>query len=920
MSRDLWYKPKLIEVGLPLEDINRESQRENYIYRGNPSAIHLWWSRKPLAASRAVLFAQLVDDPSARPEEFPTEETQKAERDRLHKIISRLAVWENSYDADLLRSAYNEIMKSSDGAPPPIADPFAGGGSIPFEARRLGLEAHASDLNPVAALINKTLIEIPPRWVKHTPVFPGAATERLSWPGVTGLAEDVRRYGNWMREEAEKRIGYLYPKVQVSGIDAMVIAWIWARTVTCPNPACGSVVPLASKFWLGKRKGRERYARHIPDGKRVRFEIGGPDGTAREGTVGRTGAVCLLCGAPIPLSYIREEGKAGRIGAQLMATAAEGKRQRYYVAPTEYQESAADVPRPSNVPEAEIPHNPRYLTATNYGMRSWADLFTGRQLTALTTFSDLVQESKNRVIEDGGSADYATAVATYLAFVISKFIDYNCSLVAWYPQEDRPSHVFTRQAISMVWDFAELNPFAGIGGTWDGCLDVVAGALSELQVAPELSGTAVQADAASWRPQKKVVVCTDPPYYDNIGYAGLSDFFYVWLRRSIGIDYPELTATMLTPKAEELVADPFRHNGKDAAGRFFEDGFEKVFRKICDYTLPGYPTTVFYAFKQEEKGDEGQQTSTGWETLLEGLLRAGWAVTGTWPMRTERKGRTRELHSNALASSIVLACRPRPASAGFTDRRGLIAELRDAFPDALRKLEQGKVAPVDLRQAAIGPGMAVFSRYTRVNEPDGSPMRVRAALSLINQVLDEKLSQLEGSVSADTRFCVEWYKQFGFDEGPYGTAETLSTGIDTSINGLERGGVLISRAGKVKLRSVREIPDLYDPGTDDRASEWEICLHLAKALQEQGADGAARLMAAARGVPGIDLDDVEELAYLLYSIAEKKNWAETALLFNNLGTLWTDLEDTARKVATSGPADNQGAFTLEFGSDDDGDE
>jgi putative DNA methylase len=914
MSGDLWYKPKLIEVGLPLEDINRESAREKSIRHAQPSSLHLWWSRKPLAASRAVLFAQIVDDPSAHPDRFPTEEEQKTERQRLHAMISRLVVAEGIHDENLLKEAHQEILRSSGGNPPTILDPFAGGGSIPLEAQRLGLEAHASDLNPVAVLINKALIEIPPKWAGYSPVFPGAAGERLSWPGATGLAEDVRRYGKWMRDEAEKRIGHLYPKVNIEGLDATVIAWIWIRTVTCPNPACQGTMPLTSKFWLSTKKGQQRYINPVPDGKRVRFEIAGPDGIPRDGTVNRAGAVCLLCGTPVPLNHIRTEAKAGRMGSQLLAIAAEGRRQRYYVAPAEQDEKIADVPRPSDVPEAELPEQALGFRVQGYGMRTWADLFTNRQLIALTTFSDLVKEAREHIIADGGQASYADAVATYLGLCASKAAAFHTTQARWRANENKTAPAFGRQAVPMGWDFAETNPFAGAGGDWYGIVDGASKALLNLPTRPP--GVAFQEDAGR-NSYGSVLISTDPPYYDNIGYSDLSDFFYVWLRRSLGSIYKELLSTVLTPKEDELVADHLRRKDAD---KFFEDGFRKVFGRIREKASEEYPITVFYAFKQAETDDDGDHASTGWETFLEGMVGACWTVTATWPVRTEGSGRMRNHDSNALASSIVLACRPRPADAGFTDRRGLINALREEFPDALRKLEQGKVAPVDLRQAAIGPGMAVFSRYERVNEPDGSPLRVRAALSLINQVLDEKLSQLEGSVSPDTRFCVEWFKQYGFDEGPYGTAETLSRGIDTSINGLERGGVLISRAGKVKLRSVREIPELYDPGTDDRISEWEICLHLAKRLQEQGADGAARLMAAARGVPGIDLDDVEELAYLLYSIAEKKNWAETALLFNNLGTLWTDLEDTARKVATSGPADNQGAFTLEFGSDDDGDE
>ncbi len=916
-AKDLWYKPKLIEVALPIEDIGKESVYEKSVRQGHPSALHLWWTRKPLAAARAVLFAQLVDDPSAHPEQFPTETDQEVERKRLHGIISELVKWESIHNKTLLKEAHEEIVKSSGGDPPPILDPFAGGGSIPLEAQRLGLQAHASELNPVAVLINKALIELPPRWAGRRPVFPGAADEAQSWPATMGLAEDVRRYGKWMRAEAEKRIGHLYPKVKISGIEATVIAWIWARTVTCPNPACGGTMPLANKFWLSKKNGKERYVVPKPDGRRVRFEIGGPVGVPREGTVSRTGAVCLLCGTPVPLSYIRAEGTAGRMGSQLMAIVAEGRRQRYYLPPTEEHEKSADIPRPDDVPQADLPEHALGFRVQGYGMRTWADLFTNRQLVALGTFSDLVNEARGRMIADGADPEYANAVTTYLAMIVSVVSDDLSSLCTW-----RESHgtgasrsTFARQALSMTWDFVEQNCFARSAGDLGTSAEAAARAIEQLPSAG--TATAEQSDAR--RAASGQLIATDPPYYDNVAYSDLSDYFYVWLRRSLSDIYPELMGTVLTPKANELVADPFRHGGKDQARHFFEDGFIDVFTRFCTGTPNGYPIAVFYAFKQAETDSGGGQASTGWETLLEGILQAGWSITGTWPIRTERRGRMRDINANALASSIVLVCRPRPESADVTDRRGLIAALREEMPAALRKLEQGKIAPVDLRQAAIGPGMAVFSRYAQVNEPDGSPMRVRAALSLINQVLDEKLSQLEGDVSAETRWCVEWFKQFGFDSGPFGTAETLSKGIDTSIDGLERSGVLNSRAGKVKLLSVREIPEDYDPRDDDRTSEWEICLHLAKALELRGASDAAALMAAARDVPTVDLDDVKELAFLLYSIAEKKGWAETALLFNNLGTSWTDLEDASRKAGARSGA-GQGAFTLDFGSDDDGDE
>jgi putative DNA methylase len=892
-----WYKPKLIEVSIPLEDINRESAREKALRDAHPSNLHLWWARRPLAACRAVLFAQLVNDPSAYPEQFSTQEAQQAERERLHGIIRGLVKLENVTDQGLLKEAREEIWKSCDGNPPPIVDPFAGGGSIPLEAQRLGLEVHASDLNPVAVLINKAIIEIPPKFAGRSPTFPSAAQSRLSWPGTTGLAEDVRLYGQWMRDEAEKRIGHLYPKAKLSdGTQATVIAWIWARTVSCPNPACGGTMPLTKSFWLGKKKGKERWLDPVPDGKRIRFEIRGPQGLPREGTVGRNGATCLLCGTPVPLTYIRTEGQGGRMGSQLMAVVAEGKRQRYYIPPNDEHTQAAAVPRPHDVPDAEIPHNPRYLTAPNYGMRTWADLFTNRQLTTLVAFTELIQEARGRVLADGGEASYADAVATYLAFVVDKLADLGNSLVTWKLDRECPVHLFARQAIPMNWDYPEANPLSSSSGSWlSQQVNLHRGLVSSFVDFPRSAkGFAIQDDVLRSRSTSgQRLISTDPPYYDNVGYADLSDFFYVWLRRSLASVYPDLTGTVLTPKSDELVADPFRQGGKEEARRFFENGFEYVFDEICRTAPEGFPITVFYAFKQAETHNGGDHASTGWETLLEGMLRVGWAITGTWPIRTELSNRIRGIDSNALASSIVLACRPRLVDAEVSDRRGLIAALREELPGALRLLQHASVAPVDLPQAAIGPGMAVFSRYARVNEPDGSTMRVRPALALINQVLDEVLSQQEGDFGADTRWCLEWFKSYGFEPGPFGVAETLSKAKNTAVDGLERAGVLVSRAGKVRLLSVKDLPEDYDPARDERVSEWGVVLHLAKRLREHGGDEAARFMAAAR--PVADLDAVRELAYLLFSISEKKSWADAALLFNGLGTSWSDLAEEARK-------------------------
>jgi putative DNA methylase len=904
MPHDDTPRRKLIEVALPLEAINREAAREKSIRHGHPSTLHLWWARRPLAACRAVLFAQLVDDPSAHPDRFPTEEAQDQERQRLFRLIERLVPWEATQDDKVLEEAREEIRRSCGGNLPEVLDPFCGGGSIPLEAQRLGLVAHGSDLNPVAVLITKALIELPARFANRPPIHPREGDGRLavqSWPGAQGLAEDVRYYGTWMREEAERRIGHLYPEATLpDGRKASVIAWIWARTVTCPNPACRATMPLVRSFWLGKKKGKEAWVRPVVEGSAVRFEIGhGPSGPPIEGTVSRTGATCLVCTTPVPLAHIRAEGKAGRMGAQLMAIVAEGNRERIYLPPNPEHENAADVPRPEGVPETELPKQALGFRVQGYGMTHHADLFTNRQLTALVTFSDLVGEARHRVIEDGGNPEYADAVATYLAFAVDKIADRSSVLVGWAPNREHSRNVFTRQALAMVWDFAESNPFSDSSGNFEGGTASISAALFSLPT--HYTGSKSQ-QRAVWDTQATglcVLISTDPPYYDNVGYADLSDFFYVWLRRSLASAYPELFSTMLTPKAAELVADPFRSGGdKEASEQRFQDGFERAFAHLRNVVSPDFPLTVFYAFKQAEHDDSGV-ASTGWETMLAGLLRAGIAVTATWPMRTELARRMRGQASNALASSIVLACRPRSDAAGITDRRGFLAALHAELPKALRELQQGNIAPVDLAQAAIGPGMAVFSRYAKVVEPSGEPMPVRSALALINQVLDEVLAEQEGEFDADTRFAIKWFEQYRFDEAGYDPAEGLARAMNVSVKGLEDAGILVARAGRVRLLRRSELAADWDPTSDTRMPVWEVTQQLVRALWDDGSEARAGELVHRLGGVG---EVARDLAYRLYSICERRGWADDALGFNTLVTAWPEI---ARRAASAAPVQQE---------------
>lgn len=937
-------KKKLIEVALPLEAINAQSAREKSIRHGHPSTMHLWWARRPLATARAVLFAQLVDDPSERADEFRAEaqhlgETEvdayverrvDAERERLFDLITRMVNWDNLGDEALFNQVRAEIIRSTDGNPPAILDPFAGGGTIPLEAQRLGLEAHASDLNPVAVLINKALIEIPPKFANRAPVFPGTAGERIGWPRASGLAEDVRRYGEWMRDEADLRVGNLYPKATLQdSTKATVIAWIWARTVTCPNPACGIEMPLARSWWLGKKKGKEAYVvPAVVDGKVV-YSIGHDPKLApskdTDGSMARGDGTCISCGLVADNKYIRRVATSRGLGARLIATVAEGNRQRIYLSPTIEHERAAEVSRPANTPDQPVTtpnHDVDRLPM--YGMPRWSDAFTNRQLTTLTTFSDLVSEARERVLQDalaagqregarleeGGTeaAAYADAVATYLGFIVSRLTDYSSSITTWAnnPQMEILRNVFARQAIPMAWDFAEGNPFAGSSGGLEIMIRAVVRAIEKV---PAFGvGTAVQADAAS-RNYTNFLISTDPPYYDNIGYSELSDFFYVWLRRSLRAIHPTLLSTMLVPKTEELVANPYRHGGKVGARDFFETGFESVFEHARESATNDYPIAVYYAFKQSELEAEGT-ASTGWQTILSGMIEAGWLITATWPVRSERSGRMISVGTNALASSVVLALRPRPAGASVTDRKSLLDELRTHLPQALRNLQKGSIAPVDMAQAAIGPGMAIFSKYSRVIEPSGEAMSVRDALRAINAILDEVLSQQEGDFDDDTRWCVAWFETQGFNVAQYGEAETLAGAKNASVAALARAGIISSGGGKVKLLEPDELPNDYDPLTDDRISLWEVVLQMAKALETKGLDSAGRILAASEE-RGLDMTAAHELAYLLYSIADKRGLTKAGITFNTLGSSWPEVRGAAATIQNSEPAWVAATFDFE---------
>jgi len=945
---------KLIEVALPLEAINEASAREKSIRHGHPSTLHLWWSRKPTATARAVLFAQMVDDPSAWPELFPTQEAQERERQRLFRIIEDLVVWENTTNEEVLARAREEIRRCwkrtcAEHKDHPRAkelfdperlsafhDPFAGGGSIPLEAQRLGLESYASDLNPVAVLINKAMIEIPPRFAGKPPVNPEARKAKdlfaRGWKGAQGLAEDVRYYGQWMRDEAERRIGHLYPRIEVTadmarerpdlepyvGQKLTVIAWLWVRTVKSPNPAFAHIeVPLAPKFWLSTKADKEAYVEPVIENGGYRFtvKVGMPKDAqaARRGTKSGgsgTSFFCLMSGTPMPFEYLRSEAKAGRMGTRLMAIVAEGKNGRVYLPPTSEHETTASKAKPVDVPETKMPDKALGFRVQEYGMTKWADLFTPRQLVALTTFTDLVGKAMEQVrrdalaaglpddgvpLRDGGTGAtaYAEAVGVYVGFGVDKCADYWSSICSWHISGEKMRNTFGRQAIPMMWDYAEANPFCDSTGNWMAMVDWT---WKALETAPACrGGIAHQADASTQKISTAKLVSTDPPYYDNIGYADLSDFFYVWLRRSLRQVYPDLFSTLAVPKAEELVATPYRHGSKKEAETFFLEGMTQALHRLAEQAHPAFPVTIYYAFKQSETESDTGTASTGWETFLDAVIRAGFAISGTWPMRTELSNRMVGMETNALASSIVLVCRRRPSDAPTGTRRDFIAALKVELPPALRELQKASIAPVDLAQAAIGPGMAIFTRYARVLDAQGQPLTVRDALALINQVLDETIAEQEGDFDAESRWALAWFEQYGFDEGEFGVAETLSKAKDTSVDAMVDAGIVYAAKGKVRLRKPAEYASDWDPAADLNMPIWETLHQLIRTLDSRGEAGTADVVRAL----GSRAEPARELCYRLYTICERKKRAAEALAYNSLVQSWPEIQRLAQEKTHS---------------------
>ena len=890
---------KLIEVSIPLKEINEASAKEKSLRHGNPSTLHLWWSRKPLATTRAVLWASLVDDPE-----------DDAKRDELHNILKQLVQWENTNNPELLAQARAALPDSL----PEFLDPFAGGGSIPLEAQRLGLSAHAHDLNPVAVMLNKAMIEIPPKFSGRHSVHPdrqGKLDDSLITPhAASGLADDVKHYGKLLKQKALAQIGHMYPKIQTPDGEATVIAWLWARTVKCPNPSCKCHMPLVSSFMLSAKKGRQAWV--VPHITKHALNDCGSMGNPKSsdspanitytvetsGTppkspkTGRGTFICSACGTPVKNEYLHEEFSAHRDGRVMLAVVAESKNGRLYLSAPPEHVKAADVPRPEDFPDAEMNQDcTDLISGRDYGFTNWHQLFTNRQLTMLTAFSDLLPEVQEEVRRDALRAGwteedakgYAEAVRVYLAFAVDKLTIFHSAFCPWNTVGEKIENCFGRQAIPMIWDYAEGNPFSDSSGCFSHMLGWIVEVLENLPAAPQ--GQALQHDAQELDSSvKNMIVSTDPPYYDNIGYADLSDYFYIWMRRNLREVYPELFRRVLVPKSEELIATPYRHDDSPAKAReFFESGMLNALKNIYAYATDEYPVTIYYAYKQKESKDS-EGTSAGWETMLNAVIAAGFQVTATWPIRTERPTALKA-ETNSLGSSVVLVCRKRPENAPETSRTDFERELRKELKPALEGFVREKMSPVDIPQSAIGPGMAVYSKYSVILDTNGVKMGVREALGEVNRAVDEIL--LGGlDMDAESSFCVDMYRAGGFDFVRADDAIKLGTARGVSIDGAVRRGVIR------KVGSDVHLVDREDLSGGEESSVWVLVQRMAHAMTTGGVAGCANVA----GKVGTGFaEKARELAYYLYTVADGRGWTKEAFAYNSLITDWDKIIAESRK-------------------------
>ena len=926
------HRRKLIETDWPLNDISRQSVKEKALTHGHPQTLHRWWARRPLAACRAALFASIVDDPGDCYDEFPDEEAVSRKRRSLNDLITQLVQWKRTDDKspsnrELMGKVRYEIARSiarnhGDTLPETteeaetyltenrnlatVYDPFCGGGSVPHEAQRLGLDAIASDQNPVAVLITKALVQFSHPYVNRHPINSEAnkleardgrrrPKRPVTWRGASGLADDLRFYGKWILNKARERIGHFYPDVDIpGGSTATTTAWIWANTITCSNVACRATIPLLKSYQL-TAKGEKHWVKPSvsPLEGTVEFSVQRTKvGVPEQPTMRGDSVVCLACDQPSPLDYVREEARSKRLGTQMMAIVSHSGPNRHFAAPTENHIDKAMSARPDFgfVPSGSLPSEALGFSIQNYGFTQWRDLYTNRQLLTITTLSMLIDEVVEIIVRDGGEQAYAETIKTYLALALGRTAETNCRFTRWVNTGDKVAGVFGRQTLNMVWDFAEPNIFSNRTQCWTNQVNWVAKVLERLPK-DTVPGNVYLGDASS--PSQAIsdaIVITDPPYYDNIGYADLSDFFYVWLRPLLKDIHPKLFTGISVPKHNQIVAAPLF----DDPRQHFADRLSQALVRIHDSSAREYPSSIFYAYRQKENGN-ADSSLTGWHAMLDSLVKAGFKVVGTWPIRTEHSGRLRSQKSNALATSVLLVCRRRHEDAPITTRGNFIAELEAELPQALDRLTRyNHIEPLDLEQAAIGPGMEVYSKYRSVETNKGEPVDVIEALQCINRVIadyiDREEGELVGDLDAPTQFCLSWVKQHGFQQGESGQAEMLAKPKGVTIDGLrDELRLLDARAGRMRIIDYNEYePEVRIKRVSLESSIWEGCMLMAHnfgAVKGKRVHGAAQVYSRM----GTNAEKVERLARILFDRFERRSESVHSRVFNDIVASWQDI-------------------------------
>ena len=909
-------KRKLIEVAIPIDIINNASIREKSIRHGHPSTFHIWWARRPLATCRAVLFCQLVDDPSSFPDKFPTAGAIIKERARLFSIVERLVKWENSNNKSVLDEAKTEIRKCFDGTLPEIYDPFSGGASIPLEAHRLGLNVRGSDLNPVPVLIGKALLEFPLEFKGKPPLHPGIKRQ-THYENMDGLAEDIRYFARVLRDRTWESVGHLYPKVQLESRDgngsATVLSWIWVRTVTSPDPAMqGALIPLVASYWLCKKPNKKVWVEPYISNKRVCFTVKtGTPTDEREidrGNKVSRGAnfVCQLSGTAVTAEYVKTQGNAGKMGWQLLAIVAESSSGRKYISPNDKHKNTAFSESPSWKPDFPMSQHSQYMTVTNYGVNRWSDYFMARPTIALTKFLSNIPEVCNDVITD---KKYRQLIETYLTLGVSRLAGFQAMGTHWGKNVESVIPVFSMQALPMRWDITESNPFSNSSGNFLGQIEFMAQVIRNL---PECySDILIDQYNATEANFSNYVVSTDPPYYDNIPYADLSDFYYVWLRKGLRSIYPNLFETILVPKDDELVADRERHLGKENAEKFFLNGMTTVISNMANQGIPSLPTTLYYAYRQGEVNEDGK-SPRGWATFLQAIANSGFQINATWPIRTEFLVGKKQ-SKNALSTSIILVCRPRRRDAGSITRSEFIKEIRHEILGGLQRLRDASISPTDLPQSSIGPGISVYTKYDSVLEADDSVMDVKTALQLINGELDDIVNDLQGNFDTVTRFLISWYEQLGLHGGEFGKADSIARARGTSVDNASSVGLVKSSGGTVRILHRSELSDDWAESPKLLDTVWGSCQGVIRVLEQSGEMKAAAFL---KTLSGTRIEEIKDLAYCLYDISINKiNNAKEANSYNALISVWSDLMQHA---STSYLDDSEIQSSLALGSNNDG--